>query len=261
MSSRGWGARPADMPVIVISSPKGGVGKTTLTANLAVALARLNWNVVAVDFDSQDALKFHLGVDRDLPLGVNALLNEGRDWRWGIVPTGSGVRLIPHGPSSLLQTVEAEQRVSPELLRRQFHDLAPGPTDLVIADTAPGQNRFLASLEAVADIGLVVFLADAGSMALLPAYQQGRFLRPNLPGEPRVFGVLNQVDPRRRLSREIKQFTDENLPERFLGTVHYDEAMSEALAYGSTVLERSSSPIGAAGDIMAIASRLTALLA
>ena len=249
------------MPVVVISSPKGGVGKTTLTANLAVALARQGWGVTAVDFDSQNALKFHLGVDQEIALGVCALLNNGQDWRSAVVPTRSGVRLIAHGRSSLAEMISAEERVSPELLARSFSDLAPGPRDLVIADTPPGQNRFLAALEPIADVGLVVFLADAGSMAVLPNYRGGLFLRPWHRGEPRVFGVLNQVDPRRRLSREIRQFAEERFQDRFVGTVHYDEAMAEALAHGSTVIERVGSAIGAAADIAAMASRLTTLLA
>ncbi len=37
--------------VITISSGKGGVGKTTTTANLAVALAQLNQKVVCIDGD------------------------------------------------------------------------------------------------------------------------------------------------------------------------------------------------------------------
>jgi len=37
--------------VIVITSGKGGVGKTTVTANLGTALARLGRSVVVVDAD------------------------------------------------------------------------------------------------------------------------------------------------------------------------------------------------------------------
>lgn len=40
-----------DSRVIVITSGKGGVGKTTTTSNLAVALARGGHRVVAVDAD------------------------------------------------------------------------------------------------------------------------------------------------------------------------------------------------------------------
>ncbi|MCP4530144.1 MAG: P-loop NTPase, partial [Delftia sp.] len=37
--------------VVTITSGKGGVGKTTATANLAVALARMGKRVAAIDAD------------------------------------------------------------------------------------------------------------------------------------------------------------------------------------------------------------------
>ncbi|MGD9821318.1 MAG: AAA family ATPase, partial [Aminobacteriaceae bacterium] len=40
-----------DPRVIVITSGKGGVGKTTTTSNISVALARAGHKVVAVDAD------------------------------------------------------------------------------------------------------------------------------------------------------------------------------------------------------------------
>ncbi len=50
------------MPLICVCSPKGGVGKTTLAANLAWALARAGSKVLALDFDVQNALRLHFGV-------------------------------------------------------------------------------------------------------------------------------------------------------------------------------------------------------
>ncbi len=37
--------------VIVITSGKGGVGKTTITSNLGMALARLKYQVLLIDAD------------------------------------------------------------------------------------------------------------------------------------------------------------------------------------------------------------------
>ena len=50
------------MPLICVCSPKGGVGKTTLAANLAYSLARTGSKVLALDFDVQNALRLHFGV-------------------------------------------------------------------------------------------------------------------------------------------------------------------------------------------------------
>jgi cellulose biosynthesis protein BcsQ len=62
------------MPLICVCSPKGGVGKTTLAANLAWALARAGSKVLALDFDVQNALRLHFGV----PSATSAAMSRKR---------------------------------------------------------------------------------------------------------------------------------------------------------------------------------------
>jgi Flp pilus assembly CpaE family ATPase len=68
------------MPLICVCSPKGGVGKTTLTANLAYALARSGSKVLALDFDVQNALRLHFGVPLSDERGYVAKAAESSDW-------------------------------------------------------------------------------------------------------------------------------------------------------------------------------------
>ena len=44
------------MPIISVLNLKGGVGKTTLTANLGAALSRLGWKVLLIDIDLQGSM-------------------------------------------------------------------------------------------------------------------------------------------------------------------------------------------------------------
>ena len=49
------------MFVIAVVSAKGGVGKTTISANLAAAIALTGRPVLVVDLDPQNAMQWHLG--------------------------------------------------------------------------------------------------------------------------------------------------------------------------------------------------------
>ena len=81
------------MPLICVCSPKGGVGKTTLAANLAYSLARTGSKVLALDFDVQNALRLHFGVPLNDERGYVAKALE-----LGLIinaPNDTSIRLAP----------------------------------------------------------------------------------------------------------------------------------------------------------------------
>lgn len=52
------------MKVVSIINYKGGVGKTTITSNLAAGLSQKGYKVLAIDLDPQSNLTFSfLGID------------------------------------------------------------------------------------------------------------------------------------------------------------------------------------------------------
>ncbi len=247
------------MVLVVVSSPKGGVGKTTLVANLAVALRRRGRQVTAVDFDSQNALRFLLAPHHEGELGIARCTSRGLPWSAAIVGGLDGVRVAPYGEATTDERLRMKDLLVEDALSDALSNLARASDEIVIADTTPGEGRMQERLEALADLKLIVLLADAGSMALVPTYRDGLMLRP-MSERPDTFGVLNQVDPRRRLSRDIADFISAHAAERFIGVVHYDEALAEAAARGEPVVGASPGSV-AAIDIDGIAARLDRLTA
>lgn len=84
---------------IVIASGKGGTGKTTISANLGVALAELGKNVIIVDADIEMAnLELHLGMEGMKTALHNVLAGEA-ELKDAIYDGPGGVRAVPAGMS------------------------------------------------------------------------------------------------------------------------------------------------------------------
>src|ERR1700733_8280287 len=89
------------MTLICFASPKGGVGKTTLAANVAHQLARGGLRVIALDLDPQNALRLHFGVSLQDTDGFTRRLAGQPDWPSCLRETPCGVSLLPYGSSGM----------------------------------------------------------------------------------------------------------------------------------------------------------------
>jgi cellulose biosynthesis protein BcsQ len=128
------------MPLICVCSPKGGVGKTTLTANLAYALARSGSKVLALDFDVQNALRLHFGVPLSDERGYVAKSAESSDWSQFVLTAGGNIFVLPYGEASEDQRLVFEERLTNDehFLIRGLNTLLNYPGLIIVADFPPG---------------------------------------------------------------------------------------------------------------------------
>ncbi|CAA0090268.1 Cellulose biosynthesis protein BcsQ [Zhongshania aliphaticivorans] len=244
------------MAVICISSPKGGVGKTTCTANLAYGLRRRGFRVIAVDFDPQNALRLHFGVRLDDGRGFveNAVASE--DWSSLTVEIADNLFVLPYGyPSQAMSNAFEQYLRQPAFLRSRFASLSQSRGTVIIADLPPGQSRALSAVAGLADLRLTVLLSDSASISLLPAVENGSYYPSDVPAESRHGLVLNQVDPRSRLNSEICTFMENRFGEEIMGLIHRDEAVLEANAKQRIVFESAPGSL-AAQDLDALVNRV-----
>lgn len=251
------------MPVVGVASPKGGVGKTTLAATLGVGLRRIGWRVLVVDCDRENALRLHFELAGDDLPGIANGGGIDRDWTDLVVEASNGVFVIPFGAVGAEDSTRLSAHIggNPGWLKRRLAPFA-GYRDLaVVIDMPPGPSVYDAEVEALADLHVTVLLADAVSLALLPRLQRGDFACGRLARKPPPTGfVLNQIDPQRRLCRDVLAIAQEVLGGALFGTVHHDEAVAEAVACQLTVLDYAPESV-AAHDMAAVTNRVHDTLA
>jgi cellulose biosynthesis protein BcsQ len=146
-------------------------------------------------------------------------------------------------------------------LRQRLAPLAEQRDLVVIVDMPPGPSAANVELDAYADLHIVPLLADAMSLAVLPRLQHGEYLFGGTGARaPHVGYVLNQVDPRRQLCRDVLALSRDVLGDDLYGIVHQDEGVAEAAACQLTVLDYAPDS-AASHDITAIAQRVHGNLA
>jgi flagellar biosynthesis protein FlhG len=245
----------ASVRVLAVASGKGGVGKTNVTANLAVALAQRGTRVWVLDADLGLANLDMIYGMRPLHTLEDVLRGERR--LADVVAVGpAGVRLVPaaSGVAELTALTPAQQlRVLEEV------DALDGELDVLLIDVAAGISSNVLYFAAAASETLVVTtpeptaIADAYALVKVLATRWGH----------RTFSVIvnmasSETDAAaafERLASVASQFLGVRLES--LGWVPCDDAVPRAVrARKPVVLATPEAP--AARAIADIAGRLAA---
>jgi ATP-binding protein involved in chromosome partitioning len=129
---------PSDCRVLAVASGKGGVGKSTLTANLAVAFARLGRRVGILDADIYGHSIPHILGIHQKPVAVDQMI---------VPPVKDGLKLMSIG--FFLDDNEPVMWRGPMLHRalEQFlTDVHWGEIDMLVVDMPPGTGDISISL-------------------------------------------------------------------------------------------------------------------
>ncbi len=165
------------MTVIAVFNQKGGVGKTTSTANLAAAMARNNLEPLMIDLDPQAHLTMLCGVEVPADQSVYAFFQEKAGLSDLVKQLSNRVNLIPsHMELARVDVLMSQNQKSLRKLRRGMQEemLADSGCPVLI-DCCPMLGVLSLSALIAADVILVPVTAEY--LALNGAHQLENTLR------------------------------------------------------------------------------------
>lgn len=189
------------MRLLSVTSGKGGVGKTNISANLGIALSQLGYRVVLFDAD--------LGLaNLDVVLGANAEYSlhhalDGNMCLGDVIANGpGGIRFLSGGSGVSKLINVSRKRLQNFLLELSQLETS---TDVLIFDTGAGVDQRVLTFLRAADEVLIVVTPDPASIA--DAYATIKVLLRNKKNA-NIQILMNQVEHERQAEVIYRKLND-----------------------------------------------------
>ena len=226
---------PRPTKVIAIASGKGGVGKTNVSVNLAIGLAKLGKKVMLLDAD--------LGLANvDVLLGLQPafdlshVLSGERTLEEVIVDGPAGIRVVP-AASGVMNMVRLGGKEHGFLIQR-FDELNQD-IDVMLVDVAAGISDSVVELSSACQDVIVVSCNEPAAItdayALIKVLARDHGVREFQILSNRVASSQDGLSVYNKLSAAAGRFLDVSL--NFLGTVPMDPLVVRAVECQKAVIE------------------------
>jgi chromosome partitioning protein len=178
---------------IVVCAHKGGVGKSTIAASLAGALAVAGRRVLAVDTDPQGGLGALLGVPSPAAPTLYEVLTGATPAAHAVVTTATpGLLLLPATRDLAAADLELPRRPGWRRMLADVLDTLPAAAvDVVLIDTPPGLGVLpVVALAAGSHVLLVTELEYLSVRAVPDALETIRHVVTSAGVAPRLVGIV-----------------------------------------------------------------------
>ena len=226
---------PEPVRVIAVTGGKGGVGKTNVSVNLAVAMADAGKRVMLMDADLGLAnIDVILGLHPDYDL--SHVISGERTLEEVVLQGPSGIRVVP-GASGVQQMAELSEAEHAGLIRA-FSEIG-SDLDVLIVDTAAGISDTVVSFSRAAQELIVVVCDEPASIT--DAYALIKLLNREY-GVDRFRILANMtrsaqegVDLYNKMCRVTDRYLDVMLT--YMGSIPYDDFLRKAVRSQKTVVQ------------------------
>ena len=241
-----------DLPTIyAVTSGKGGVGKSTISLNIAILLAQLKKNILLIDAD------VHLG-NLDLLLGLRPeytiadVIMGKQDLKDIIIPGPGGVDILPASSASMdVLSIEEEVLTRLGTAFSQFeHEY-----DAVLVDTAAGITKDVMSFVHGADKVILVVTPDPASIAdaygMIKLVKRGNIFMPVMMIANMVRNEEEGESLFKKMNLMVQRFLESNI--YYGGALLHDPQVGESIRRQRSIV--LDSPICKTVNILKLITR------
>ena len=231
---------------VAVINQKGGVGKTTTTANLGYMLAKKGYKVTLIDLDPQGSLTSSLGAQWQDHIGIEDLLLHDEKIENAIVKSRENLRLIPCG-NNLGQVEHLDQGASSSIAKKLRGIVNQLDDDYILIDCPPSSGFLIICALFSIDEVLIPISSDYLTMhGLSHLLSTLKGFEERVKHKIKKYIVITRFHPRRRLSREVKEKLISYFPDQVLKTsIRETTALAESPSFGLTAYEHQKGGNGA----------------
>ena len=208
--------------VICFASGKGGVGKTTISSNLAYEISKSNKNVLLFDAD--------LGLaNAQIALGIkpkfsfNDFLSGEKSLNDILVKINSNFNLLPG--ASGVKKLSSLSDIEVSGIINSFNEISSN-LDYLIIDSAAGISNSVITFLGASQFKILILRDDPSSMAVyatIKVLNQDKLTN-------NIYIIVNSVEKNRGffIFKQLQSITKKflNLDLNYLGSIQYDEVFS-----------------------------------
>ncbi len=235
--------------IIAVASGKGGVGKSTITANTAITLAKMGFSVGVLDADVYGpSMHLMFDVEKEKPLSVNV---NGRSKMKPV--ENYGVKLLSLGFfTNPNQAVIWRGPMASKALNQLIFDADWGELDFLLIDLPPGTGDVHLSIVQALPINGAMIVSTPQNIALADAKKGVAMFQQESINVP-VLGIIENMayfTPEELPNNKYYIFGNggaknlaEDIKTQFLGEIPLVQSIREAGDVGHPVALQTNTPL------------------